>query len=152
MTSDMLSLTSPVVAVLIAVWSFRRSSGADRLRAFFELQERYLAPEVRAGRRVLHQVVAGKTVEEVAALDARELNSVGYTLAVMNSIAIACDGRYVDTKLVDRSMGRSYSRAMIAAKPYIDHLATVRGYRPYPFAESLASRLQRGGRDAIEPS
>jgi hypothetical protein len=148
----LLQLISPLVAVVIAVWGFRRSTGADRLRAFFELQERYLAKEVRDGRRTLHQVVAGKSADEVAKLDRNDLNSIGYTLAVMNSIAIACAGRYVDVKLVSRSMGRSYNRAVIAAAPYIDHLETVRGYRPYLFAERLAAKLQQGGRDAVEPS
>lgn len=82
-------------------------------------------------------------MDEVAALDRASLSSVGYTLAVMNSIAIACEGGYVERKLIYRSMGRSYVAAMAAAGPYIDYVEDRRGYRPYIFAERLAAQLDR---------
>ncbi|MGO1052035.1 DUF4760 domain-containing protein [Crossiella sp. CA198] len=144
-----LSLLSPVVALLIAFWGFRRSTRADRLRAFFDLHERYLSAEVRAGRRLLHQRVAGRSAEELAELDRDTLDRIGYTLAVLNSIAIACAGGYVDRRLVRRGMGRSYAGAIIAARPYIDRVEALRGFRPYPFAESLAERLREGAH--VEP-
>ncbi|MGW0520007.1 DUF4760 domain-containing protein [Crossiella sp. NPDC003009] len=139
-----LSLISPAVAVLVAAWGFRRSTRADRLRAFFDLHERYLSAEVRAGRRILHQLVAGRSAEQLAELDRATLDRVGYTLAVLNSIAIACAGGYVDRKLVRRSMGRSYTSAVAAAQPYLDRVQAQRGYRPYPFAEALAAELREG--------
>ncbi|WP_442810061.1 DUF4760 domain-containing protein [Streptomyces sp. W16] len=132
---------SPVVAVVIAVWGFRRANKADKLRAFFEIQSRYLATEVRAGRRALHQKVAGRPPEEISDLDKSDLDSVGYALAVMNSVAIACAGGYVEYDLVKNSMGRSFVTAMAAARPYIDRVEGIRGYRPYPAAERLAERL-----------
>ncbi|MEW1779421.1 hypothetical protein [Streptomyces sp. NPDC086777] len=137
------ALSSPVVAVCLTVWSFRRTSRADRLRAFFEVQERYLDAEVRAGRRLLHRTVAGRESHEIAALSEDVASRIGHALAVMNSIAIACEGRYVDTDMVARSMGRSYSGAMAAAVPYIDHVEQQRGFRPYPFAERFAQSLQQ---------
>jgi hypothetical protein len=137
----LLSLVSPVVAVVIAIWGFRRSTRADKLRAFFEIQERYLATEVRAGRRIMHTLVAGRSVDEVAKLDPATLSKAGYALAVMNSIAIACEAGYVDRKLIARSMGRSFVRAIAAAGPYIDHLENIQGFRPYPFGEHLAAQL-----------
>ncbi|MCK2241594.1 MULTISPECIES: hypothetical protein [unclassified Crossiella] len=144
-----LSLLSPVVALLIAFWGFRRSTRADRLRAFFDLHERYLSAEVRAGRRILHQRVAGRSAAELAELDRDSLDRIGYTLAVLNSIAIACAGGYVDRRLVRRSMGRSYAGAIAAAQPYIDRVEALRGFRPYPFAESLAEQLREGAH--VEP-
>lgn len=137
----LLSLVSPVVAVVIAMWGFRRSTRADKLRAFFEIQERYLASEVRAGRRIMHTVIARRPAEEVAGLDPAALSEVGYALAVMNSIAIACEAGYVDRELITQSMGRSFAMAMAAARPYIDHLENTRGFRPYPFGERLAAQL-----------
>ncbi|GAA2786501.1 DUF4760 domain-containing protein [Crossiella cryophila] len=139
-----LSLLSPVVALLVAFWGFRRSTRADRLRAFFDLHERYLSAEVRAGRRLLHQRVAGRSAEELAELDRDSLDRIGYTLAVLNSIAIACAGGYVDRRMVRRSMGRSYAGVIAAARPYIDRVEALRGFRPYPFAESLAGQLREG--------
>jgi hypothetical protein len=139
----LLTLVSPTVAVAIALWGFRRSTRADKLRAFFEMHERYLAMDVRAGRRLVHEVVQGRSVDEVAALERSVLSSVGYTLAVMNSIAVACEGGYVERRLISRSMGRSYVAAMAAAGPYIDYVEDARGYRPYIFAERLAARLDQ---------
>ncbi|GAA4923803.1 hypothetical protein HD597_011198 [Nonomuraea thailandensis] len=139
--SALLSVVSPIVAIAIAVWGFRRSTKADRLRAFFEVQDRYLAPSVRDGRRVLHQDVADLRPHEVAALDKASLSSAGYALAVMNSVAIACEGGYVERELILRSMGHSFVRTLNAARPLIDHVEKLRGYRPYPAAERLAQQL-----------
>ena len=159
MTTFLLDLVSPVVAVVIALWGFRRSTRADQLRAFFEIQDRYLAPDVRAGRSVLHAQIAGKSAEEVARVDASDLSRAGYALAVLNSIAIACEAGYVERDLLGRSMGRSFITAMRAAQPYIDHQQQVRGFRPYPFAENLAFQLAAfdvgpvlAARDVIAPS
>ncbi|WP_327191158.1 hypothetical protein [Streptomyces xinghaiensis] len=139
--SLLVALISPVVAVVIAVWGFQRASRADRLRAFFEVQQRYLDAEVRAGRRMLHREIAGRESHQMSELPPEVSSRIGYALAVMNSIAIACDGRYVDTDLVARSMGRSYAGAVVAARPYIDYVEQQRGFRPYPFAEQLAQKL-----------
>ncbi|MFK4145391.1 hypothetical protein [Streptomyces sp. NPDC004065] len=140
--SLLISLASPVVAVVIAVWGFHRTSQADRLRAFFEVQQRYLEAEVRSGRRLLHLEVAGRTPREMSELSADVSSRINYALAVMNSIAIACEGRYVDTNLVARGMGKSFTKAITAAKPYIDYVEQQRGFRPYTFAERLADRLR----------
>lgn len=144
--SLLLALVSPLVAVLIALWGFRRSSRADRLKAFFEMQSRYLAPEVRLGRRYLHVHVAGRTPEEIAALDESVRSAIGYTLAVMNSIAIACDAGYVDREVIARSMGQSFARAVAAARPLLDMQAATRGFRPYRYAEQLAARVAEPAR------
>lgn len=140
-TAVMLTFISPVVAIAIAVWGFRRSTRADKLRAFFEVQDRYLANDTRSGRRIIHQWVAGRSVEEIAVLDQAILSGAGYALAVMNSIAIAFEGGYVEKRLVTRSMGRSFATAVTDARPYIDYVEKIRGFRPYPFAERLAAEL-----------
>lgn len=137
----LLALVSPAVAIVIGLWGFRRSTRADKLRAFFELQERYIATDVRAGRRALHRLVKDRSSDEIPMLDQDVLRSAGYSLAIMNAIAIACEGRYVDQDLVARSMGRSFAAAIESAKPYIDYLEKVRGFRPYPFAERLAAKF-----------
>jgi hypothetical protein len=142
MTMVLLEFVSPVVAVVIALWGFRRSTRADQLRAFFEIQDRYLAADVRAGRSVLHTRIAGRSADEIAGLDAADLTRAGYALAVMNSIAIACEAGYVERDLLTRSMGRSFITAVGAAQPYIDYLQHLRGFRPYPFAENLALQLE----------
>ncbi|MCL8013684.1 hypothetical protein [Streptomyces sp. AS02] len=142
--SLLVALISPVVAVVLTVWSFRRTSQADRLRAFFEVQQRYLDKEVRSGRRLLHREIAGRQSGQMEELPSEVLTNVGYALAVMNSIAIACEGKYVDPKLVTRSMGKSYAGAIAAAKPYIDYVEERRGFRPYAFAERFAERLRQG--------
>lgn len=146
----LVALISPTVAVGITVWGFRRTSQADRLRAFFEVQERYLEAEVRQGRRLVYQWVAGRKSSELSALPPEVRSQIGYALAVMNSIAIACDGKYVDVQLIARSMGKSYREAILAAAPYIDYLEKQRGFRPYGFAERLASQLRTGHQQ--EPS
>jgi hypothetical protein len=141
--SAFLALISPVVAVMIALWGFRRSSRADRLTAFFEMQTRYLAPEVRLGRRHLHVAVAGRTADQIATLDESVQSAIGYTLAVMNSIAIACEAGYVDRDVVVKSMGQSFARAMAAARPILDLQEATRGFRPYRYAEALAAHVDR---------
>ncbi|WP_410594046.1 hypothetical protein [Amycolatopsis sp. lyj-23] len=137
----LLTLVSPLVAAAVAVWGFRRSTKADKLRAFFELQDRYLQADVRAGRRVLHQQIADRGHEEVAGLDRATLSSAGYALAVLNGIAIAVEGGYVERELIIRGMGRSFASAITAARPYIDYVEQVRGFRPYPFAERLSAGI-----------
>ncbi len=139
--SAWLALLSPVVAVLVALFGFRRSTRADRLAAFFQLHERYLAPEVRSGRRLIYERVAGRPEADVAQLPGEVRAAIGYTLAVMNSIAIACEARYVDVAVVERSMGRSYSGTVSAARPYIDYIEQNRGFRPYIYAERLAAAM-----------
>jgi len=134
---SLLVLASPTVAVLIAMWGFRRSSRADRMSAFFRLHDQYLRPEIRAGRRIIHQRIAGRTPDELAALSDEDRATVGYALAVMNSIAIACEAGYVDLAVVDRSMGRSFRAAVRAAGPFIDLVEAHRGFRPYGYAERL---------------
>ena len=150
MTSDdLIALISPIVAVIIASLGFRRSTRADRLAAFFQIQERYLAPEVRSGRRLIYERVANRSLGEIAGLPEETRTAVGYTLAVMNSVAIACEARYVDKDFVERSMGRSYAGAITAAKPYIDQVERSRGFRPYIFAERLAATIRQ---PAVLPS
>jgi hypothetical protein len=144
-SAALLGLVSPAVAIAIAFWGFQRSRRADKLRAFFEVYERYLTKEARTGRREIYQSVAGRSDSELAALSREILTCIGYSLAVMNSIAIACEGGYVDRQLIVRSMGRSFTLAVTAAKPYFDHVERVRGHRPYPFAERLAARLAAEG-------
>ncbi len=139
--SDWLALLSPVVAVIVALFGFRRSTRADRLAAFFQLHERYLATEVRRGRRLIYERVAGHPEADIAQLSEEVRASIGYTLAVMNSIAIACEARYVDIAAVEQSMGRSYSGTVNAASPYIDYLEKNRGFRPYIYAERLANAI-----------
>ncbi|GIJ79812.1 hypothetical protein SAMN05443287_102613 [Micromonospora phaseoli] len=141
----MLALFSPFVAITIAVWGFRRANRADRVRAFFDLYQRYISPEQRRGRRLLHAQLSGRSTEELAALNQEVRDQVGVTLATLNAIAIACEGGYVDVAMVEKSMGRSYSSTVMAAKPYLDHVEGQRGYRPYPYAERLAQRLVERG-------
>ncbi|GIJ30723.1 hypothetical protein Vqi01_58850 [Micromonospora qiuiae] len=143
--STLLALTSPLVAIAVAVWGFRRANRADRLRAFFDLYQRYVAPEQRGGRRLLHDQLSGRSTEDLAALPQDVRDQVGATLATLNAIAIACEGGYVETSLISESMGRSYCSTVLAAKPYLDHLEKQRGYRPYQFAERMAHRLMERG-------
>jgi hypothetical protein len=139
--SAWLALLSPVVAVIVALFGFRRSTRADRLAAFFQLHERYLAPEVRRGRRLIYEQIADRPEADIAQLSEEVRSAIGYTLAVMNSIAIACEARYVDIAAVERSMGRSYSGTVNAAFPYIDYIEQNRGFRPYVYAERLANAI-----------
>lgn len=139
--SDWLALLSPAVAVIVALFGFRRSTRADRLAAFFQLHERYLAPEVRSGRKLIYEHVAGRPETDMAKLPEEVRAAIGYALAVMNSIAIACEARYVDVADVERSMGRSYGGTVTAARPYIDYIERNRGFRPYIYAEQLAAAI-----------
>jgi hypothetical protein len=140
-SGNVLVFVSPAVAILIALLGFRRSTKADRLEAFFKLQEQYLKPEVRAGRKLLHEKFSGRSPEEMPDLTDDERDRVGHALATMNSIAIACAAKYVDVQVVQRSMGRSFVAAMTAAEPYIDELERRRGFRPYGYASRLAASL-----------
>lgn len=137
-----LSLVSPVVAIVIAAWSFRRTGKADRLKAFFEVHNCYLSPEVRAGRRLIHHLTIDPETGDLKEIDRSTKSSIGYTLAVLNSIAIACEGRYVDQALVEKNMGRSFTSTVHAARPFIDSVEQERVYRPYPAAERLAAQFR----------
>ncbi|WP_330229593.1 hypothetical protein OHA40_26660 [Nocardia sp. NBC_00508] len=139
MATTILSLISPAVAVAIAGWGFRRTSRADRLRAYFDLTERYLSPANREGRRLIHEVIAQTPHDQFGDLASDVRDKVNHVLATMNSIAIACDGGYVDRVLVENSMARSYSNAVVASRPYIDFIERKRGFRPYQYAERLAT-------------
>ena len=149
--TPLLTLISPAVAVVVAFWGFRRSTRADRLRAFFEMHEQYLMTDVRLGRRVLHRSVSGRAPSEMPNLDPDELRKAGYALAIMNAIAIGCEGGYVDRRMVAQSMGRSYIAAIASAKPYIDYLETVRGFRPYPFGRAPGNSHGRSTKSQFEP-
>ncbi|MBL7492791.1 hypothetical protein I6A62_32870 [Frankia sp. AgW1.1] len=140
--SLIISLVSVLVAVVVAVWGFRSSSRSERLRMFFDLQERYLSEPVRVGRRLIHTAIAGNDHVIITDIPRETLSSIGYTLAVMNTIAICTEVGYVDEALIARSMGRSFATAVYAALPYIDHVESVRGFRPYPYAERFAARLR----------
>ena len=151
MLAGWIALISPVVAILIAFFGFRRSKRADQLAAFFQLQEKYLASEVRVGRRLIYEQVADRPESEIASLSEDVRNVVGYTLAIMNSIAIACEARYVDQTVVARSMGRSYSGGVAAAKPFINYVEKVRGFRPYGYAERMAASMRELTATPIAP-
>jgi hypothetical protein len=157
---DWIALISPVVAVFVAFFGFQRSTRSDQLAAFFQLQERYLAPEVRTGRRLVFAHVAGRSEAEIAKLPDDVRSAIGYALAVMNSIAIACEAHYVDPTVVARSMGRSYLSCMTAAQPFIDHVEKIRGFRPYGYAERMATMIgtmpalgpgTQGERESVSP-
>jgi hypothetical protein len=141
--TTLLALVAPAVAIVIAFWGFRRTTRADRLAAFFTLHEQYLKPEVRAGRRLIHNHISGRSPAEMAELPDSDRATVGFTLATLNAVAIACEARYVDRIVVQQSMGRSFAAAVTAAKPYIDELEARRGFRPYGYAERLAARIAR---------
>jgi len=138
-----IALISPLVALTVAFFGIRRSNQSDKVRAFFEMYDKYLKAEVRAGRKMIHLHVSGKTAEDLKSLDKEVLSSAAYTLAVMNAIAIACAGNHVDTRLIARSMGRSYVSTITAAAIFIQQLEHTRGYRPYIYAEQLSRELVR---------
>lgn len=144
MTQWILALTSPAVGVAIAVWGFRRGDRADRLRMLFELQERYLAQRVRDGRRLIHIRLAGRGAEGVRRCTREDLTTIGYTLAIMNMIAISVESGLVEEKLVKASLGRSFASAVDAAAHYIDHVEQERGFRPYAYAQRLAAKFRAG--------
>jgi hypothetical protein len=143
-TELILALTSPAVAVVIAVWGFRRSDRADRLRMLFEVQERYLAQRVRDGRRLIHTRLAGRGAEGVRLCTREDLTTIGYTLAIMNMIALSVESGLVEEDLVRRSMGRSFASAIEAAEHYLDHVEQEREFRPYAYAQQLAAKFRAG--------
>ncbi|WP_330455831.1 hypothetical protein OIB37_02480 [Streptomyces sp. NBC_00820] len=144
MTTWILALSSPAVAVVIALWGFRRGDRADRLRMLFEIQERYLAQRARDGRRLIHTRLAGRGADGVRTCTREELTSIGHTLAVMNMIAISVESGLVEEKLVQRSLGRSFASAVDGAADYIDHVEHERGFRPYAYAQRLAAKFRAG--------
>jgi hypothetical protein len=109
---------------------------------FFDMQERYLSGPVRNGRKIIHVSIAGRSSDDIAASDLDDIATIGYALAVMNTIAICAEVGYIEERLLAQSMGRSYASAVSAARPYIDYVESVRGFRPYPYAERLAERLR----------
>lgn len=147
-----LSLTSPVVALAIALWGFRRHDRAAELSMLFEMQERYLAPQVREGRKLIHLKIAGDIDEKRSACSREELSTIGYALAVMNTIALCAEIGQIDESLLLQSMGQSFKSAVRAAGSYIDQVAATRGYRPYPYAERLAERFDASlGSNTLSP-
>ncbi|NUR60880.1 MAG: hypothetical protein HOV87_19780 [Catenulispora sp.] len=148
MTQVLLALTSPLVAIAITVWGFRRQDRASMLRMLFEVQERYLAPPVREGRRIIHTKIAA-TSGGVTDCTREELSVVGYALAVMNTIAISVESGALDAGMLRGSLGRSYMQAVEAAAPFIDHVEKVRGFRPYPYAEKLAASFRQSAPPAL---
>lgn len=87
---------------------------------------------------MIHQHINGLTPAEVSTLDPVILTEAGQALAVMNSIAVACDAGLAEKELVGRVMGRSFASTVTAARPFIDSTELRRGYRPYRYAEELA--------------
>ena len=136
-----IALVSPIVAVAIAWWGFRRHDRAAELNMLFEMQERYLAPQVREGRRLMHRKIAVGDDGGRSTCSQDELSKIGYALAVMNTIALCAESGQVDEKLLLQSMGQSFTSAVLAARPYIDDVAIRRGFRPYSYAERLAERF-----------
>jgi hypothetical protein len=136
-----LSLTSPLAALVIAVWGFRRHDRSAELSMLFEMQDRYLGPQVREGRRLIHLKIAPGTAESLESCTREERSTIGYALAIMNTIALCADSGQVSEALLRDSMGRSFASTMRAAQPFIDQVAAVRGFRPYPFAVRLAERF-----------
>lgn len=143
MTAVILALTSPLVAIAIALWGFRRQDRVSMLRTLFEVQERYLAPQVREGRRLIHTKIAPPAAGAVLDCTREELSAIGYALAVMNTIGVSVESGALDAMMLHRSLGRSYMSAVEAAAPFIDHVEKVRGFRPYPYAEKLAASFRQ---------
>lgn len=138
-----LAVLSPVLSLGIAVWGFRRTTRADRLRMFLDLQERYLAASARAGRRLMHQRLPALTPDTFDQLSPAERGDLHHALAVMETIAIAWEGGHVDQSLILNAMGQSYASAIQKSQPYIDYQAEVRGFRPYQRSARLARELKR---------
>ncbi|GIF75729.1 DUF4760 domain-containing protein [Asanoa siamensis] len=137
------AVLSPVVSLCVAVWGFRRTTRADRLKMFLDLQERYLASSARAGRRVMHQCLPGLTEETFDQLTEEQRRDLHHALAVMETIAIAWEAGHVEQSIILNAMGRSFSSAMHKSRSYIDYQAGLRGFRPYPRASRLAGELHR---------
>ncbi|SNS12987.1 hypothetical protein SAMN06265355_111181 [Actinomadura mexicana] len=92
----------------------------------------------------MHRSLAGLSASEMDAVDKDERDRASYALAVMNSIAIGCQGGYVDRSMVKENMGRSFVTTVRAAREFIDYLEKTRGFRPYGAAEKLAVSLDSG--------
>ena len=137
------AVLSPVVSLCVAVWGFRRTTKADRLKMFLDLQERYLAASARTGRRLMHRRLPALTPETFGELTEAERGDLQHALAVMETIAIAWEGGHVDQSMILNAMGRSYSSAMRKSQSYIDYQAAVRGFRPYQRAARLSRELHR---------
>ncbi|SRR5579884_672763 len=159
MAQIILSLTSPAVAVVIALWGFKRHDRTTSLRMLFEVQERYLAQRVRYGRKLIHTKLASE--RGLQECTPEELSTIGYALAVMNSIALCAESGQIDTELLRKSMGRSFAQAVAAAGPYFDYVEILRGFQVYPYARRLARRfetsdklrgLKRSGASLSSPS
>lgn len=138
-----LAVLSPVVSLCVAAWGFRRTTRADRLKMFLDLQERYLAPSARTGRRLVHRRLAKLTADTFGELTEDERDDLHHALAVMETIAIACESGHIDQAMILNGMGRSYSSAMRKSQPYIEYQARVRGFRLYQHAARLGSELNR---------
>jgi hypothetical protein len=139
-----LAAVSPAVTLLIALWGFQRTTRADRLKMFLDLQERYLSEPARGGRQLIHQRLPGLDASSYGSLDDDERSHIHHALAIMNTIAIACESRHIDYVMVVRTMGRSFASAIAAARPYIEHQAVARGYPPYQYAVRVADRIAAG--------
>jgi hypothetical protein len=137
------AVLAPLVTFCIAVWGFRRTTKADRLRMFLDLQERYLSPAARTGRRLMHRRLPSLTPETFGNLTEAERGELHHALAIMETIAIAWDAGHIERSMILNAMGRSYSSAMRKSQAYIDYQAAVRGFRPYQRAARLATELHR---------
>jgi hypothetical protein len=141
-TSIVLAVSSPIVAVFIAWWGFRRGDRSDELKILFDMLDRYLTDRARAGRSLIHLKIATTHEGGFAGCSEDELSTIGYSLAVMNTIALCVVSGQVSEILLRETMGLSFTSAVLAAKPYIDEVAATRGFRPYPYAERLADRFR----------
>ena len=137
-----LALSSPVVAVIITWWGFRRGDRSEELKVLFDMLDRYLTDRAREGRSLIHQKIAPGTGTGIATCSHEEFTTIGYALAVMNTIALCAESGQVSEKLLRETMGQSFTTTVQAAKPYIDEVAATRGFRPYPYAERLAERFR----------
>lgn len=144
-----LALSSPVVAVIIAWWGFRRGDRSDELKALFDMLDRYLTDRARDGRSLIHRKIAPGTGAGLATCSREELTTIGYALAVMNTIALCAESGQVNEKLLRETLGQSFATTVQAAKPFIDEVAATRGFRPYHYAERLADRFHEAPASAI---
>ena len=140
------AILSPVVSLAVAVWGFRRTTKADKLKMFLDLQDRYLGASARAGRRLMHQRLPELKPETFGQLTTEERTDLHHALAVMETIAIAHEGGHVDQVMILNAMGQSYSSGIRKSQSYIDYQAAARGFRPY----QRAARLGRALTKAIE--
>ena len=136
-----LALSSPVVAVAIAVWTLRRGDKTAKLRTLFELQERYTAAEARKGRQLIHGQISGILPAAVGNLEPETLAQVGSTLGIMNTIAVCVFSGLADETLLFQVLGRSYTGTIKAAAAYIEWASARRGYDAYRYAQALGNRF-----------